>query len=78
MCNAIAMPDLQTLIGTAAVARRLDIDKTTVTRMVADGRLTPVAKLPAKNGAFLFDAIAVEQLASTMAAVGAARAGGAS
>lgn len=57
-----------TLIGTTQVARRLNLNPATVTRMAADGRLTPVAKLPSKNGAFLFDEAEVDRLAASLAA----------
>lgn len=62
------MSSAPTLIGTTHVARRLNISPTTVTRMAADGRLTPVAKLPTKNGAFLFDEAEVDRLAQSLAA----------
>lgn len=50
------------LIGTAEAMRILDVDRTTVTRMAADGRLTIKVRLPGKNGAFLFARDAVVAL----------------
>lgn len=49
------MPETSDLIGTAEASRILGIEKTTLTRWVADGRVTAEAKLPGKNGAFLFN-----------------------
>jgi predicted site-specific integrase-resolvase len=43
------------LIGSAAACRVLDIDKSTLSRWVKAGTLTPKIKLPGRNGAFLFD-----------------------
>ena len=42
------------LVGSAEVARLLDINQVTVARWVASGQLTPAHKLPGKNGAYLF------------------------
>jgi predicted site-specific integrase-resolvase len=58
------MPDQTELIGTAESARILEIDKTTLTRWVADGRVVPAVKLPTTNGAFLFARADIEALAA--------------
>lgn len=58
------MPDKPRLIGTTQAAQRLGVDRATVTRMVADGRLAPAGKLPHRNGAFLFDPRDVDKLAA--------------
>lgn len=55
------------LIGSKEACRLLgDINRSTLTRWVADGRLTPATKLPGGNGAFLFDRSAVEKLATEL------------
>lgn len=45
------------------VAQRLNVDRTTVIRLVKAGDLVPVAKLPGRTGAFLFNPRDVEALA---------------
>jgi excisionase family DNA binding protein len=51
-------------VGTAEAARILNIDKPTLTRWVAAGRITAAHKLPGKNGAFLFHRADITQLAN--------------
>lgn len=46
----------------AEVAAALDKSVKTVTRMVADGRLTPIKRLPGPRGAFLFNPGQVEAI----------------
>ena len=46
-------------LTTAEVARRCGLVRWTVCRAVAEGELTPVAKLPGVNGAYLFTEQAV-------------------
>lgn len=43
------------LIGTAEVAQRLGVDRSTITRWVNAGRLDPVMTVPGYRGNFLFD-----------------------
>ena len=43
------------LIGSAKACLLLGIDKSTLSRWVAAGVITPEIKLPGKNGAMLFD-----------------------
>ena len=43
------------LIPSATVCERLAIDRSTLSRMVAAGRLPVALKLPGKTGAMLFD-----------------------
>jgi hypothetical protein len=50
------------LIGTADATRILSVDKTTITRWVASGKLVPALKLPRRNGAYLFKRADVEAL----------------
>lgn len=71
MCNALTMPDS---IGSREVCQRLDIDKATLSRWVRSSppRLTPVLKLPGKNGAMLFDPADVEAIRASRARTAAA------
>lgn len=48
------------LLSAAEVARQLHVDVRTVHRMVADGRLKPVQKMPGLRGAYLFDAASIK------------------
>lgn len=47
--------ETQTLIGTEAAARLARVDRSTITRWVQSGRLTPAFKLPGKQGYYLFE-----------------------
>lgn len=58
------MADIADLLTTTEVARELGVDKTTLTRWVAEGRIVAVHKLPNKNGAFLFARADVAALAA--------------
>lgn len=49
------MAKAQNLIGSAQACQVLSVDKSTLSRLVKAGTLTPVMKLPGKNGAMLFD-----------------------
>lgn len=53
-----------TIIGSKEACTILDIDRATLSRWVAAGKITPAAKLPAKNGAFMFHRADIENLAS--------------
>lgn len=59
MQSASSPPDL---IGTAEACRILNIHASTLSRKVAAGLITPAHKLPADNGAFLFNREDVEAL----------------
>lgn len=50
------------LLSTRDVARELHKSERTVHRLVASGKLKPVAKAPGPNGAFLFSPDDVEAL----------------
>lgn len=50
------------LIGSAEACALLGIDRSTLSRWVKDGRLTPTTKLPGIRGAFIFDRADVLQL----------------
>lgn len=54
------VPDLLTV---SQVADRFNVGRSTVTRMIADGRLTPTARLPGGTGAYLFDRAEIEATA---------------
>jgi len=49
------------VLTTNEVARRLGLVRWTVCRAVLEGRLEPVAKLPGRNGAYLFTPEAVTE-----------------
>jgi excisionase family DNA binding protein len=61
------MPTYNDLIGSAEAARILQVDKPTLTRWVAAGRITAAHKLPGKNGAYLFHRADVMTLAKERA-----------
>lgn len=64
MDDARVMPPPTDLIGSAESCRILgDVNRTTLTRWVAEGRLAAATKLPGANGAFLFHRAEVERLA---------------
>lgn len=50
------------LIGTAEAAALLGIERSTLSRWVALGRLQPTYRLPGPNGAMLYDRTDVEAL----------------
>lgn len=43
------------LIGASTVAQLLGVDRSTVSKMVKDGRLVPLAQLDGSTGAYVFD-----------------------
>ena len=43
------------LIGSAEVCARADINRSTLSRHVAEGKITPAVRLPGRTGAMLFD-----------------------
>jgi predicted site-specific integrase-resolvase len=51
------------MIGSKESCRILGIDKATLSRWVTAGQLTPVHKLPGRNGAYLFDRTHIENIA---------------
>ncbi len=55
------------LIGSTESVRILRVDKATLTRWVAAGRITPAHQLPGRNGAFLFHRADIEKLAAERA-----------
>jgi excisionase family DNA binding protein len=55
--------DDETLIGSNESCRILEVDKTTLARWAANGRITPAYKLPGRNGAYLFRRADIKALA---------------
>lgn len=53
--------DVEHLTG-AEAARRLHIDRSTLSRWVAAGRISPVIKLPGIRGPFVFEVAEVERV----------------
>lgn len=51
------------LLGTAEAATRIGIERSTLTRWVAAGRIKVAAKLPGRTGAVLFTRDEVERVA---------------
>ena len=57
------MPATPDLIGSREVCRLLDVDKSTLSRWVAAGKITPVLRTSSStNSAFLFNRRDVEKL----------------
>jgi predicted site-specific integrase-resolvase len=57
---------VQDLIGSAEVCEWAGIDRSTLSRHIADGKLVPATKLPGRTGAFLFDRRAVAVYIATI------------
>ncbi|WP_165962843.1 helix-turn-helix domain-containing protein [Occultella glacieicola] len=55
------------LIGSKEACRLLDVDRATLVRRVWDGTLTPVTKMPGKNGAYVFARADIAALAEERA-----------
>lgn len=58
------MPDMPTadLLATVEVARRLGLERSTLSRWVKEGRIVPAMRLPGATGAFLFHPSEVERV----------------
>jgi hypothetical protein len=54
------MGPMKAFLTSSQLADRLGVDRTTISRRVEAGTLTPAAKLPGKTGAWLFDPDAYE------------------
>ena len=67
MCNAHSydMPKTPNLLRSAEVCARLNIDRSTLTRWVASGKISPAYKLEGLRGAYLFAPADVDRIAST-------------
>lgn len=65
MVHDVAMHLEQTeLIGSAEACALLDVDRSTLVRLIHAGKLQPRAKMPGANGAYVFDPSAIEALAA--------------
>jgi excisionase family DNA binding protein len=62
--------DLIVFITASEAADRLGVDRSTLTRWVQAGRITPAYKAPGVRGAFLFDAAHVDSLRVSLADTG--------
>jgi excisionase family DNA binding protein len=60
--------DTPSLVGSAEACDLLRIDRSTLSRWVAAGKITPAQRLPGQNGAFLFRERDVLALMKLMAA----------
>lgn len=63
------MSDLSNLIGSTEAARTIGVDKTTLSRWAAAGKITAAHQLPGKNGAVLFTREEVARCAAEYAAL---------
>lgn len=57
----LSFSGVSTAMTTAQVARSLGVTRACVCLAVKEGRLSPVAKLPGVNGAYLFTEEAIEE-----------------
>jgi excisionase family DNA binding protein len=62
MCNARDMPNTDSLIGSAEACTILGVDRSTLSRWVQLGKITPTMRLPGPKGVMLFDRADVERL----------------
>jgi excisionase family DNA binding protein len=62
MCNAHDMPNTDSLIGSAEACTILGVDRSTLSRWVQLGKITPAMRLPGPKGVMLFNRDDVERL----------------
>jgi predicted site-specific integrase-resolvase len=62
MCNAPVMPTPPDLIGSAEACELIGVDRSTLSRWVTLGKITPAMRLPSPKGAMLFKRADVERL----------------
>jgi excisionase family DNA binding protein len=62
------MPTTDDLLTSAEVCERLNIDRSTLSRWVAAGRIAPALKMPGLRGPFLFDPAEVDRVKAGAAA----------
>lgn len=67
MHNHVAMTQPHDIIGTAEVCEILGIDRSTLSRWLSSGKITPLHQLPTIKGAYLFIRGDVEQMAAERA-----------
>jgi predicted site-specific integrase-resolvase len=58
------------LLSTVETADRLQVDRSTLSRWVQLGRITPAMKLPGLTGSYLFDPEEIDRVAAERAEVG--------
>ena len=61
------MNQTESLLASAAVCEELHIARSTLSRWVAAGRISPAAKLPGIRGAFLFTRPEIERVKASAA-----------
>ena len=65
---AYVLPMTTAPIPSAEACERLGIDRSTLSRWVAAGRITPTLRLPGATGSMLFDPADVDRIASELGA----------
>ena len=65
--SAMPTPAPAAYITSAGVCALLKIDRSTLSRWVAAGKITPAVKAPGLRGAFLFDPAEVRRLSEQVA-----------
>ena len=70
LCNVrlLGMTSFADVVTSAEACEALHVDRSTLTRWVAAGKITPLTKLPGSTGAFLFDPSEVERIQTGRAA----------
>jgi predicted site-specific integrase-resolvase len=64
MCKSFSMATTEQLMGSAEACGILGIDRSTLTRWVAKGIITPAQKLPGETGVYLFQPAEVRRVAA--------------
>jgi len=59
---------IETLLNSAEASEELGIDRSTLSRWVAAGRIAPATKLPGIRGPFLFTRAEVQRVKAAVAA----------
>jgi len=59
---------IETLLNSAEASEELGIDRSTLSRWVAAGRIAPATKLPGIRGPFLFTRAEVQRVKEAVAA----------
>lgn len=60
-------------LGTVEAAERIGVERSTLSRWVASGRIVPLHKLPGRTGVVLFDPAEVERVRNEYASTTEAR-----
>ena len=56
------MPNTNQLLSSADACAALDIDRSTLTRWVQSGKVTPVKKLGGRTGAYVFTSTEIDRV----------------